>query len=60
MAGLCCYVGSSLVVTSRGSSLIVTSGGSSLVAMCRLLTAGASLAVEHRLQGFGICSVWAQ
>ena len=34
-----------------GSSLVVESGGYSLVAGPRLFMPGASLAVEHRLQG---------
>ena len=41
--GLCCYVGFSLVVASRGHSLVARG----------LLTAAASLVVEHGLQSEG-------
>ena len=40
MLGLHCYA---------GFSLVVVSGGYSPVAVCRLLTAVASLVAEHRL-----------
>ena len=36
-------------VATCGLSLVVASGGYSLVSVCRLLTAVASLAAEHRL-----------
>ena len=43
-----------------GFSLVVAGGGYSLVAVHRLLTAVASLTVEHRHSGFRSCSTRAQ
>ena len=41
-----------------GFSLVVASGGYSLVVVCRLLTAAASLPVEHGLQVCGLQQLW--
>ena len=50
-SSLCCCTGFSLVVEGGGYSLAMVPG---------FLIAVASLAAEHRLQGFSGCSMWAQ